>query len=147
MNSSISELGRIHSCKLGFQSKINKRMANSADSDETAGYKPSYLDLHCLLGYLYWYVGMKELREMDTLMSNFFHYFKYYIMTSIYCYVPVINSWLPFCYDLIQNNNCTSFNVLTMPKAIGQFNRQKNDDIFSYFSQKISFDILCKFSS
>ena len=45
-------------------------MANSADSDETAGYKPSYLDLHCLLGYLYWYVGMKELREMDTLSGQ-----------------------------------------------------------------------------
>ena len=62
MDSSISEFGHIHRCKLGFQSKINKKKkANSVDPDETARYEPSHLDLHCLQGYLYWSVGRKRL--------------------------------------------------------------------------------------
>ena len=35
-------------------------MANSADLDEAAHYKPSHLDLHCLQRYMY--EGMKGLR-------------------------------------------------------------------------------------
>ena len=38
-------------CKLGFQSKIKNRMANSVYPDETAHYEPSHLDLHCLHRY------------------------------------------------------------------------------------------------
>ena len=36
-------------------------MVNSADPDETAHYKPSHLDLHCLQSYLYWSAGIKGL--------------------------------------------------------------------------------------
>ena len=35
-------------CKLGYQSKIKNRMANSVYPDET---EPSHLDLHCLHKY------------------------------------------------------------------------------------------------
>ena len=38
-------------------------MANSADPDEMASYKPSHLDLHCLQRYVYWSVGMKGLKH------------------------------------------------------------------------------------
>ena len=58
MGTSISEFGLIHCCSYWFQSKINNRMANSVDSDETA-HEPSHLDLHCLQRYLYWSAGMK----------------------------------------------------------------------------------------
>ena len=60
MDSSIYEFGHIHCCKRGFQSKINDKMANSVDPNETARYQPSYLDLHCLQRYLNWSVGMKR---------------------------------------------------------------------------------------
>ena len=30
------------------ESKINNRMADSVDLDETTHYEPSHLDLHCL---------------------------------------------------------------------------------------------------
>ena len=36
MDSSTSEFGHIHCCKQGFQSKINNRIANSVDPDESA---------------------------------------------------------------------------------------------------------------
>ena len=48
--------------------KINQRMANSVDPDETARYESSHLDLHCLQRYLYWSAGIKELH-----FSNTFH--------------------------------------------------------------------------
>ena len=38
-------------------------MANSEDPVETAHYKPSQLDLHCLQRYLHWTAGMKGLTE------------------------------------------------------------------------------------
>ena len=41
--------------------KINNRMANSVDPDETARNEPSHLDLHCLQKYLYWSSGLKRL--------------------------------------------------------------------------------------
>ena len=43
----------------GFSQKINNRMANSVDPDETARYEPSHLGLQCLQKYLYWSAGMK----------------------------------------------------------------------------------------
>ena len=43
--------------------KINHRIANSVDPDETARYEPSHLDLHCLQRYLYWSAGLKGLNE------------------------------------------------------------------------------------
>ena len=49
-----SEFGHICCIKEGFLSKINNRMANSVDPDETAHYEPSHLGLHCLQRYLYW---------------------------------------------------------------------------------------------
>ena len=36
-------------------------MANGEDPDETAHYKRSRLDLHCLLMYLFWFARLKEL--------------------------------------------------------------------------------------
>ena len=45
----------------GFQSKINNRMANIVDPDETARYEPFHLDLHCLQRHLHWSVGRKGL--------------------------------------------------------------------------------------
>ena len=33
---------------MGVKVKITKRIANSADPDETARYEPSHLDLRCL---------------------------------------------------------------------------------------------------
>ena len=36
MDSSISEFKHIHCCKKGVPSKINNRMANTVDPDETA---------------------------------------------------------------------------------------------------------------
>ena len=44
MNSLILEFG----CKKRFRSQIINRMANRVDSEETARYDPSHLDLHCL---------------------------------------------------------------------------------------------------
>ena len=37
--------------------KIKNRIANSVDPDETARYKPSHLDLHCLHMYWLWPAG------------------------------------------------------------------------------------------
>ena len=51
IDSSVLECRHIRYCKLGFQSKINNRMANSVDPAETAPYKPFHLDLHCLQRY------------------------------------------------------------------------------------------------
>ena len=39
---------------MGFIVKINNRIVNSVDPDETARYQPSHLDLHCLHMYMYW---------------------------------------------------------------------------------------------
>ena len=39
---------------------LKNRMANSVDPDETARYKPSHLDLHCLHRYLFWSARLKE---------------------------------------------------------------------------------------
>ena len=50
--------------------KINNRIANSVDPDETAHYEPSHLDLHCLQRYLYWSVEMKGLRDRFLLVSD-----------------------------------------------------------------------------
>ena len=36
MDSSTSEIGHLHYCKSGFQSKIKNRTANSVDPDEMA---------------------------------------------------------------------------------------------------------------
>ena len=54
-----------------FQSKIKNRMANSVDSDETARYNPSQLDLHPsqldlyrLHRHWYWSAGLKGLRSV-----------------------------------------------------------------------------------
>ena len=52
MVSSSLEFDHIHCCKEGFQSKIKNRTANKTDSDETAHYEPSHLDLHCLQRYI-----------------------------------------------------------------------------------------------
>ena len=50
MDSSISELSHLL-LESGSQSKINNRMANGTDADETA----RHLDLHCLQRY---YIGL-----------------------------------------------------------------------------------------
>ena len=62
MDSSISEFGHIHCCKLGLQSKTNNRVANSVDTNETARIEPSHQDLHCLQRHLHWSAGMKGLK-------------------------------------------------------------------------------------
>ena len=69
MDSSICEFGHIHCCKLGFQSKINNKMATSVDPDETAPDEPSHLDLHCLERYLYWPVGIKGLNKCVNIIA------------------------------------------------------------------------------
>ena len=53
---------------MGFSSKLNKKIANSVDPDETARYKLSHMDLHCLQRCLYWSVGRKRL-TITTLES------------------------------------------------------------------------------
>ena len=85
MDSSISELRHTHCGKSGFQSKINNKMANNADPDETAHYESSHLDLHCLGRYLYW-------SDYETCNNLFITYdlilFSSYIVTYIfYCFV------------------------------------------------------------
>ena len=40
---------------------IINRTANRVDPDKRARYEPSHLDLHCLQGYTFWSVGLKEL--------------------------------------------------------------------------------------
>ena len=45
--------------------KINNRMANNVDPDETARYELSHLDLHCLQRYLYWSVLCRNERVND----------------------------------------------------------------------------------
>ena len=52
MDSSILEFGHVPQCKQGLQSNISNRMANTVDSDETAPYEPSDLNLHRLHKYL-----------------------------------------------------------------------------------------------
>ena len=42
-------------------------MTNSLDSDGTAHYEPSHLDLHCLQKYLSWSTGLKGLRGLYKL--------------------------------------------------------------------------------
>ena len=51
MGCSISQFGHIYCCKYGFQSKVNSRIANSVDPDETARHKQSHLGVHCLQRY------------------------------------------------------------------------------------------------
>ena len=48
MNSSISKFGHAHSLQTEISVKINNKMANSVDPDETAHYELSHLDLQCL---------------------------------------------------------------------------------------------------
>ena len=67
MDSYISEFRHIYYYKLEVQLQINNRMTNSDDPDEKASYDSSHLNLHCLLPYMYWYVGMKVL----TIHSHF----------------------------------------------------------------------------
>ena len=43
---STAECGHIYCCKEGFDKKIENRMANSVDPNETAHYDPSRLELH-----------------------------------------------------------------------------------------------------
>ena len=62
--------------KRGFQSKINNRVANSVDPDDTAHYVPFHQDLHCLQKYIFWFVGMKGLNNI-FLSAN---YGKVYIL-------------------------------------------------------------------
>ena len=45
---SIIEFGHVHWYRLGFQSKIKSKTANSADPDEMAHHKLSHLELPCL---------------------------------------------------------------------------------------------------
>ena len=40
---------------------MKNKMANSVDPDETACYKPSHLNLHCLQKYLFYSTGLKGL--------------------------------------------------------------------------------------
>ena len=45
----------------GFQSKIETKMANSVDPNETARDEPSDLNLHCLHRYLFLSAGLKAI--------------------------------------------------------------------------------------
>ena len=59
----------------GFSKKINNEIPKSVDPDETARYEPSHLYLHCLQWYLYWSVGLKELKScsmFDTEILTFY---------------------------------------------------------------------------
>ena len=51
-------------------SKIKHRMANSIDPDETARYKPSHQDLHCLHRDLLWSKGIKGVRGQYALDTS-----------------------------------------------------------------------------
>ena len=53
--------------QIGFWAQNNKRMADSADPDETTRYEPSHLDLHCLQRYLYWSAALKGLTSFNCL--------------------------------------------------------------------------------
>ena len=46
------------------------RMANSVDSDETARYEPSHLEVHCLHRYLYQSAGLKRLRTSPVIKDE-----------------------------------------------------------------------------
>ena len=46
MDSSITEFGHISFCKQGYQCKINTRMVNSVDPDETAHHDQSHLAMN-----------------------------------------------------------------------------------------------------
>ena len=43
---------------MGKLAKIQNRLANSVDPDETARYEPSHLDLQCLHEYWLWSAGV-----------------------------------------------------------------------------------------
>ena len=61
----------------GFQSKIETRMTNSVDPDETARHEPSHQDLHCLQRYLLWSARLKGLIDVCLCaLSPFLHYNK-----------------------------------------------------------------------
>ena len=49
----------------GGLSKVNDKLANSVDPDETARYKLFHQDLHCLQRYPCWSAGMKGQTEND----------------------------------------------------------------------------------
>ena len=53
MDSSIFELGHVHSLLTGVKPMIINKMASSVSPDEMAQYEPSHLNLHCLHRYLY----------------------------------------------------------------------------------------------
>ena len=67
MDPSVSKSGHIHCCKLGFQSKIDNRMANSADPDETARNEPSHLKLHCFAKVSVLVKGLQYMQTMKTI--------------------------------------------------------------------------------
>ena len=50
--------------------KIQYRIANSVDPDETARYEPSHLVLHCLQKYMFRCAGFKELTHSLLSAAN-----------------------------------------------------------------------------
>ena len=66
-------LDRVIVTNKGFQSKINNRMAKSADPDEMARHEASHLDLHCLQRYMYWSAGIEGLIVTNSVDPDQMH--------------------------------------------------------------------------
>ena len=49
---------------------INHRTTNIVDSDETARYEPSHMDLHGLQNYLFWSAKLKGLNGIEALQRG-----------------------------------------------------------------------------
>ena len=80
--------------QIGFQSRMNIRMANSVDPDGMTSYEPSHLDLHCLQRYQCWSVEMKsscifshwQCKTPHLFVFNLYKYLKW---------MPDIWEWYP----------------------------------------------------
>ena len=62
-------------------------MANSVDPDETARYKPSHLNLHCLHRYLFWSAGLKGFKSLLFSFLMSFSLLKGFVTELVSVYV------------------------------------------------------------
>ena len=60
-------------------------MSKSVDPDETAGYEPSRLDLHCLQRDLIWSAELKGLNEFNIIKNH--NTQQNYIKTGLVCLI------------------------------------------------------------
>ena len=90
--------------QIGFQLKINNRIANSVDPDETTRYKLSHLDLLCLQRYLYWPVEMnRRLIKEEYLMIIMGYFFLFLHLNICYGISEIWFSFRDWFYWLILN--------------------------------------------